>query len=173
MKNFVIILFLSLSFSSFSQNSKISALPNTATLLDNDLLLITRPSTSVNYNFTKQDLETFIQNLTTTSEFDTVTVLNGTTESIGLGASATYNSWDILFSTDDGTNTFTGNIKPIYNNSSADVACYTGVGDIPANYPTFNMEQAVVAAGQYYWKITNNSGNDVKVTYRVTQIITF
>ena len=173
MKYIVSVLLLIICFTAYPQNKKISQLPGITSLSSGDLFIIARTVGSTNHSFSKASFDTYVQNLILVDEFATVTIADGAIESVGLGAISSYNGWIINFTVNDGTYTFTGTINPVYSNSLAVVSSPNGTGQMPADYPTFNIEQAIVTAGQYFWKITNNSGSEVKLTYKVESYTAF
>jgi len=111
------------------------------------------------------DLATFIEE-TSAATWTTATVADGVTGVIPLGAVASYHGFDVLAIIGYSTNRATLSKSFVYDGSSAKDYSPQIKGTLDKS--VINVNMSAVQAGQFYWKIKNESGELLTVKYRIT-----
>lgn len=136
------------------------------TLIAGDLVYIPRTSDNSDRAIEKTDLDTYIFNQAKGS-FASLTIADGApVQSVGCGAFASFEGFKIDFIISSGTNRYVGFMFLSYDNAAASAHSPRISKRLVSG---LNIQQASIAAGQFYWKITNNSGGSVTIKYKITQ----
>lgn len=136
------------------------------TFISGDIIYIGRTTDNSDRAIEKSDLDTYIA-ATALGSFSSVTIADGApVQTIGCGAYASYHGFKIDFILSSTTNRYVGHIILVYDNSAASATSPQISKRLPGG---LNIQQAAVTAGQFFWKITNNSGNSTTIKYKVTQ----
>ena len=112
----------------------------------------------------RNDVEDYIQTIAATS-YTTQAIANGINESIGLGAVASYEGFKIDAIIGCGTDRAIIEMKFAYDSTTAKNYQINIAGTLTSGT---NIRQATVVAGQFYWKINNQSGAACTVKYKIT-----
>lgn len=136
-----------------------------STLIVGDLVYIGRTSDGTDKAIEKTDFNTYIQTVAASSLTTTV-IGNGVASVIALGAVATYEGFEVDFIYGGGTDRAKIKMDFIYDSSTDYASMITITGTLTSGV---NIEDSLVAAGQFFWRVTNNSGASITIKHKITQ----
>lgn len=152
---------------------KTSQYTRVSTLVSGDLIEIVRTtngsSDDANLAMEKADFDTYVQNLSAGS-YTKLIIADGANGTILLGDKTIHESFEVQFLIGYLTKRFSGNIEVIYNTVDTIIIPPTGGGDDELiDLSNVNMAQLIVSGDSILWKISNNSGSNVTIQYRIAE----
>jgi len=147
-------------------DTKISAFTAVTDIEATDLFTLVRQSAASDKNKSITGTNLKDQVLADVQDYTQVSIADTVIESIGLGAVATYQFFEVKAKIVKGTDRAGIYMRFVYDGTTAKSQPPDVFGTLDSG---INIEQAVHSLGQFYWKITNNSGATITVDYRITE----